>query len=284
MRLICPNCGAQYEVADDVIPDTGRDVQCSNCGHTWLEQPGASLAAESEDFADDQDLQDDWDDADPQVSRPTEAFDPPENDDDRMSAAPRPPAPDQAEPQRRGLDPSIADILREEAAREESARAAEREAGLESQGDLGLVEGSDPSEQREQEARERISRLKGDIPDVEDVVAATVAGSRKELLPDIEEINSTLRPSADRAEAQPLPEELEEEQRRGFRFGFLSVLGLIILLSLVYLFADAIADAVPALSGILESYVNAVNSLRIWLDVQIAGLLAALESSDTPEG
>ncbi|MEN8840042.1 MAG: zinc-ribbon domain-containing protein, partial [Octadecabacter sp.] len=46
MRMICPNCGAQYEVADDVIPASGRDVQCSNCGHTWFEQPGASETAE----------------------------------------------------------------------------------------------------------------------------------------------------------------------------------------------------------------------------------------------
>ena len=46
MRLICPNCGAEYEVPDDVIPEAGRDVQCSNCGHTWFERPGASVAAE----------------------------------------------------------------------------------------------------------------------------------------------------------------------------------------------------------------------------------------------
>ena len=42
MRLICPNCGAQYAVADDAIPSGGRDVQCSNCQHTWFETPGAS--------------------------------------------------------------------------------------------------------------------------------------------------------------------------------------------------------------------------------------------------
>ncbi|MCB2124584.1 MAG: zinc-ribbon domain-containing protein, partial [Rhodobacteraceae bacterium] len=29
MRLICPSCGAQYEVDESVIPDGGRDVQCS---------------------------------------------------------------------------------------------------------------------------------------------------------------------------------------------------------------------------------------------------------------
>ena len=37
MRLTCPNCGAQYEVPDEVIPETGRDVQCSNCGDTWFQ-------------------------------------------------------------------------------------------------------------------------------------------------------------------------------------------------------------------------------------------------------
>ncbi len=37
MRLKCPNCGAQYEVPDAVIPDEGRDVQCSNCGNTWFQ-------------------------------------------------------------------------------------------------------------------------------------------------------------------------------------------------------------------------------------------------------
>ncbi len=37
MRLTCPNCGAQYEVPDEVIPEIGRDVQCSNCGDTWFQ-------------------------------------------------------------------------------------------------------------------------------------------------------------------------------------------------------------------------------------------------------
>lgn len=40
MRLICPNCDAQYEVDAHAIPAEGRDVQCSNCGHTWFHRPG----------------------------------------------------------------------------------------------------------------------------------------------------------------------------------------------------------------------------------------------------
>ena len=47
MRLICPNCSAQYEIDVDLIPDEGRDVQCSNCGHTWFELPPAAKAEEN---------------------------------------------------------------------------------------------------------------------------------------------------------------------------------------------------------------------------------------------
>ncbi|KEP71448.1 hypothetical protein DL1_06530 [Thioclava dalianensis] len=42
MRLVCPNCGAQYEVDDAVIPENGRDVQCSNCAHSWF-QPSRAM-------------------------------------------------------------------------------------------------------------------------------------------------------------------------------------------------------------------------------------------------
>ncbi|MBL6636941.1 MAG: zinc-ribbon domain-containing protein [Planktomarina sp.] len=36
MRLLCPNCDAEYEIPDDVIPAEGRDVQCSGCQETWF--------------------------------------------------------------------------------------------------------------------------------------------------------------------------------------------------------------------------------------------------------
>ncbi len=39
MRLICPNCDAQYEVDDDLIPEEGRDVQCASCDATWFQAP-----------------------------------------------------------------------------------------------------------------------------------------------------------------------------------------------------------------------------------------------------
>ncbi|MGR3465744.1 zinc-ribbon domain-containing protein [Limimaricola sp.] len=46
MRLTCPNCGAQYEVARDAVPAEGRDVQCSNCSLTWLARPDPEAMAE----------------------------------------------------------------------------------------------------------------------------------------------------------------------------------------------------------------------------------------------
>ena len=36
MLIKCPNCNAQYEVPNDIIPAAGRDVQCSSCSKTWF--------------------------------------------------------------------------------------------------------------------------------------------------------------------------------------------------------------------------------------------------------
>lgn len=49
MRLICPNCGTEYDVADDPIPENGQDVQCSNCNHTWFQFQNTSVPANTED-------------------------------------------------------------------------------------------------------------------------------------------------------------------------------------------------------------------------------------------
>jgi len=189
MRLICPNCGAQYEVAEDVIPEGGRDVQCSNCGHTWFETPGASVAAENDpDLAEPEDIEDlGGDDPDDLVSDdldedvavsppPPSNYPPLDQGADRMAAAPIPPGVERAKPQRQKLDPSITDILREEAAREEAAREAERTTGLESQGDLGLDQGPDPAKvEQQRQALDRMARLKGPSAEIAAAVAATVA-------------------------------------------------------------------------------------------------------------
>ena len=240
MRLICPNCGAQYEVADDVIPSEGRDVQCSNCGHTWFENRGAS------------DVEDDFSDT---------------------------PAPAPAAPERQELDPAIADILREEAAREAEARKREAEAAVESQPDLGLDAAEPAPDQRSQEAQRRMSSLKG-----EDVVApamAATAASRRALLPDIEEINSSLRSEAERGTPadNPVQEVPTAKKRRGFRLGFFGVLTILAILTLAYIFAPQISEMVPALTDMITSYVAAVDNLRLWIDLKLQDLMAMMESA-----
>ncbi len=50
MRLVCPNCVAQYEVADGTIPESGRDVQCANCNHIWFQDAAFKLSTDDLTF------------------------------------------------------------------------------------------------------------------------------------------------------------------------------------------------------------------------------------------
>lgn len=269
MRLICPNCDAQYEVVDDVIPTEGRDVQCSNCGQTWFQHHPDHAPSDPEEVEEAEDL------------APVE--DTPGPDEERA------PAP---EPQRRELDPSVADILREEAEMEAQARASEAE-GLESQPDLGLESGESDADRRAREARERMARMRGEAAEAPEQVseaAATAAaiGSRRDLLPDIEEINSTLRSTGDRQStptADPGKDATEAKPRKsGFRRGFTLMLLLAIILGAIYVFAPDIARSVPQADPYLSAYVAQVDAARVWLDGQVAAGLTWLDNLTAAEG
>lgn len=257
MRLICPNCGAQYAVADDVIPAGGRDVQCSNCAHTWFETPGASA--------------NDGAAAETRTAQPT----PPPAPEEDLSPAPQPPK------ERRPVKPEVADILREEAALETAQRRSEAPEPIESQSDLGLddpepapkpVEPPVKPKTAEQTVHEKAAALSAAA------AGAAAAGSRRELLPDIEEINSNLSKD-DEAESAAgsngalFAQTETERQGRGFRRGFFLSLLIIAFLVMVYVQADAIKSALPALTGVMDSYVGFVDGLRILLDSTVRGLL-----------
>ena len=182
MRLVCPNCDAEYEVDAAAIPDAGRDVQCSNCGHAWFQLPPeveAEMAAEEALY-----------DA-PDAVTAAVAHEDPEPED-----APEPVA---AEPLRRGIDESVLAVLREEAEREVEVRKAETPV-VETQPELGLeaVEASGA-------VARRLARLKGVEPEV-----VVKPQSRREMLPEIEEINSTLRASSEKRASQPAVAERDE--------------------------------------------------------------------------
>lgn len=293
MRLICPNCGAQYEVPDEVIPSSGRDVQCSNCGDTWFQHhqslapvasseddPGPSLQVDDDHptnpFAEYEDDEDDQGDS--------------SNDDDGVSD------PSIARPVRRGVDPAVADILRQEAERERQARSAA--GGLETQPDLGLSEPEISDDERTRQARARMERLRGASSpsspppppseiETTDTHASIDPSSRRNLLPDIEEINSSLTSSGVRTEAAmvPVSEQIEMPVRsRGFRSGFRLAVVTFALAALVYAFAPHLTATIPGIEAPLAQYVDAVNIMRIWLDVSVSAAFDWLSDMSAPSG
>lgn len=311
MRLTCPNCAAQYEVPEDVIPAEGRDVQCSNCGQTWFQ--AAAGAAPAEDVPEDTGMAATAPQAaaagpepelEPQDSaqeppRPEPAPAPQPDPEPEDAAAPvqdstaalagdQPDTRDEdeeedghedtqdAEPPKRGrsLDPAMSDILREEAAREAELRAAESQS-LETQPDLGLDGGAaheDEAARRSRQARDRMARIRGEDPRQ---LAAAESGSRKELLPDIEEINSTLRSAGSAAPApHPAPDDFPVRRKSGFARGFsLSVIAALVLV-MVYDNAPLIAEKLPQADPALSSYVAWVDQARLWLDGQVKSVTA----------
>lgn len=385
MRLNCPNCGAQYEVQDDVIPAAGRDVECSNCGNTWFQihpesdvelavdlgatvpddewtpeldervgdtpsddrglqadtdhDAGDSGAIEAPDAtpdpegdAVDPDRSEDHDDGNGDgndTTRIGSSISPADDtdDDQRENAAPVPEdhggresaagsdleaieetddgdepdeatMPDVPQPTRRGLDPALADMLRQEADHEVRAREAES-GGLEMQPDLGLEEPrrSNETERRARQARERMARLRGTsepdpvddatVPTTPDAAPPAHSGSRRELLPDIEDINATLRSAEDRrpSERVGVGATAAEKHRRGFRLGF----GLVFLASagavLTYIYHAQIIAAYPQATPYIEAYMAWIRETRLWLDTHVTGMMLYLdnlsESSDS---
>lgn len=114
MRLTCPNCDAQYEIDDALVPPQGRDVECSACGQVWF-QPGAQAAFQPSFQPSGQ----------PAAFQPSfqSSFQP----DSRSDAAQGAAADQQARPPNRQLSASVLSILQDEVDFERRAREADRE-------------------------------------------------------------------------------------------------------------------------------------------------------------
>jgi predicted Zn finger-like uncharacterized protein len=302
MRLTCPNCDAQYEVNEGVIPDEGRDVQCSNCGTTWFQESAATLlnAALPEDAAvdlSDLDAPSDLEtageeDSEPTDPRPEEAPITPEASpepadtptptatqkaeiaDPQASASPVPKAPspqeDRPDLRRRNLDDAMLNVLREEAEREARARKAEG-SSLETQAELGLSDAREKPEPTTPVQSPEVPHPDQDLDEDELDGNLVSRSARRQLLPDIEEINSTLRATSERgdeAAARDAPETLRQ-RRSGFRRGFLTALLVMTLMLLPYILADSFVTRFPALEPAIVRYSAGIDSLRIWMDERI---------------
>ncbi len=266
MRLTCPNCSARYEVDDSLVPPEGRDVQCSNCMTTWF-QPGSR--AHTEDVA--------------PVAQP-EVPDVSVEADESTDTALEPAAPG---PTRRELDPALRDILREEREREERLRRDPEAVEEQAEMPLDDPEPAPPVHEPaddvlEESEEENLAALRA-ATQFADELAAAPAGRRpgRELLPDIEEINSTLRSTTDRDAQDAASSDIDTmdtrpRRRRGFRLGFFLILVLALLGVGLYAFDAEIAEAVPQTAPYLESYVAQVDQLRLQLDDLVSGLASQL--------
>lgn len=276
MRLICPNCGAQYEVDDRVIPDAGRDVQCSNCGHAWYQVPPIRDAGLADELGLEAPVED--------LATPSESAEPEPHDATGDAGE----AEEGADtPARRELEPEVRDILREEADFETRQRERERE-GLETQADLGLDD-AEPAAPTPPVARERLARMRGldeDDLDAELSDETETSGPRRDLLPDIEEINSTLtaggRQGAETAAAQDTSD--AAKQGRGFSIGFLLIVLIALALVLVYTFAEPIAAQVPAVESYLADYVDFIDRMRIGADLLMQQAIQKLQGISGGQG
>lgn len=291
MRLICPNCGAQYEVDESVIPEAGRDVQCSNCGNAWFQMSAAQLRAQEEAAAATDatpEGTEEWVEAEAEVPDEAAAEVSAEDATAEVADATPPPVPEPAEPEpepepavtpvepepkRKTLDDAVMNVLREEAARERRAREAEGGPVVDEPEVAAVAVAAVAAGAAVREDDSDISR-----EDYSDDDAVISRASRRELLPDIEEINSTLRATSDRggeAASMDAPETLRR-RRSGFRMGFSTAIVIAAFLLLLYVMAPAIAARIPAAAPALDVYVGAVDGFRVWLDGTLRGLTASM--------
>lgn len=286
MRLICPNCDAQYEVDASLIPESGRDVQCADCGHVWFQVPETAILPEEEDEADTAAL---LGRIVAPMPEPAAAPDP----EPEPGPSPQPVAPAEPDPPalpRASLDDALLAVLRDEADREiraraeETARAGSR--GIETQPDLGLDD--PPSLRIRPRAAPGVDPYATPADDTSAAgtpVAATAPAqpvpqrpARRELLPDIDRINSTLDASGARRKDAGVPgmATAPTPQRTGFRRGFLAVLAVAALAWGAYVQAERLRTALPQAAPLIEGYVAAVNGARLGLDRLVRDLLGTV--------
>jgi len=267
MRLICPNCDAQYEVPDSVIPDAGRDVQCSDCGNTWFQGP-------------------------------TEAV--PETDESPFERQPIPPEvsdilQEEAELERQARanefqdlvaqDDGFDDDIEPEAFAPPPAEVDGPEADIPVIPDNPFAVDPDPNEpeetdaeRRARETRARMARMRG----IEDANPFTAAkDSRKGILPDVDAINSSLSPDPSATKRPTIDlEDLNRRKRRGsgFRTGFTVMVFLGLLVIAIYMTHENLGVVIPFAEPALDGFANYVDQWRFWVEEESAKLMIRLSA------
>ena len=260
MRLICPNCDAQYNVADDAIPDGGRDVQCSSCAHTWFQTEKPVVAGR-----------------DTSKVVTTSAKESPAPDGETLMARSS-----RLEHARKPLESSVADILREEASRDARGSSRPESAPPQTQTEV-RTETLDVDQTRKRIAQMTEKEGGTRAGTAAASIGAVTAEANLRAVPSINEINAALRARAEASDTSGLTETEKQEavERRGFRGGFFLVIIVFAILITPYFFADQITQNLPQTRDYMETYISTVDQARLWLSTQFASVFGA---SDTAVG
>ena len=263
MRLICPNCGAQYEVPPEAIPPAGRDVQCSACSHTWFVHPSAPEPLSEPEP---------WD----LVRRVTD--DEEEADDlAEVEAAPlasAPPAP------RSTVTPEVAGILRAEAEREAQVRAQQ-----DSSNRVAVTDRPAPPtfQPLPGPSATPVMPERPTTPERSATPERLTEPARPARAPerrlDLDQINSSLRMTNDRIGGRA-PQIGPTRRSGGFARGFWGALLILAVLAGLYVTAPTLMEALPQSRVVLEPYVAVVDGVRLWLDRQVGAVLGSGASTE----
>lgn len=229
MRLTCPTCGAEYEVADAMVPAAGRHVQCTACHTRWFERGAVAPEPVSED----------------DIMRRLEAR-------SHLRAVPSSPRVPDPEPVAPVAEPAAEPEAVAEAPRPEATTA-----------EATTAEAPEPAASIPAPVREEPAAPLPPPPARPRAVPAKPAAR-----PMRDGMALRPAPRLDLgAEAQPMPAPHAPPSR--FGRGVLAALVLAGLALSAYLWRAELAASVPAAAPMLDAYGRTVDDLRLELDRQI---------------
>ena len=280
MRLVCPNCGARYEVPEQNIPASGRDVQCSACSMTWFQAPAnfeKSQAGAAEEGIEKNEV----------ARLPSNEHLPisDETEGDAINVVKLPKDENGKLPKHR-LHPTLADVLKEEARREAAVRATE---ALNTQFNPGTKETITPDEVMQVDLEEgQAFRSKDRTLNAKtyefDVVDINIEEKTKEPGNEIVFENENFHPSIHFGEKAQFKKSIDEislpirQRSRAKRLGFLAGLSIVVIFFLVYQQASIITKYLYVLDPFLERYVASVDRMRAISDQWFANGIYWIES------
>ena len=311
MRLVCPNCGARYEVPKESIFATGRDVKCSACYETWFQTHPNAMDARGVSFEEGHNDRTQSSEAvlsefrakpiEGKVGKPMSKDEVALSESVVQGSHTFKKLKDEAA--RRRLHPTVIEILREEARRESKERAAETlkaqtkfslkestqfgapKAGVAERGKVmnaALVDEMSQSETKASDEKlyERSDENKWVIkrnPTIEYNQDAHPVKS--EFLPNVDDINTAIAsnsevPVGDAVEEAPLVDVAGKKAGQlGFFIGLLIILGLFA----IYQYEDRITVAFSPLVPTMNEYVSFVDRMRAYSDQSLYYAITWLE-------